>query len=200
MLRAVVTNCDHLRLICNQSKTTIMKLSLRLRIIITAFVTLLVWGHIGWDHLDGGIPTHYLLHDDNLPGIPNWLGGIVFPFFIWFLLYRIHKRIDAGEDIASESLRAVVIRFLLAMGVAIAISVFFTLEIGLIDYIMPAIFVLAFIFPLYKSEYLLGWVVGSAFTFGAIIPIGFGSLFALVFFVVYKATRAILNFFRAKKT
>jgi hypothetical protein len=173
-----------------------MKLPINLRIGITAIFTFLVWGHILWDFFHGGIPTHYLLHDDNLPGIPNWLGGIVFPLFTWFMLYRIHKRIDIEVDVASESLRAVMMRFLLAMGVAIAISVFFSLEIGLIEYIMPTIFVLAFVFPLYKSEHLLGWVIGSTFTFGAIIPMGFGSLFVLVFYIAYKVTMGILGYFR----
>ncbi len=176
-----------------------MKLPLKLRIVITAFITLLVWGHITWDFFHGGIPTHYLLHDDNLPGIPNWLGGLALPFFTWFLLYRIHKRIDKPEmPVTSERLRSVISRFLLAMGISIAISIFFTFEIDVIDYIMLTIFVLAFIFPLYKSEYLLGWVIGSTFTFGAIIPIGFGSIFALIFFILYKSPRMIKGFLTKK--
>jgi len=190
---------SHIQSIKNQ-KSTIMKLPLNLRIGSTAVVTLLAGGHIAWDYFHGGIPTHYLLHDNNLPGIPNWLGGIMLPFFTWFLLYRIHKRIDeAGRAVASESLRNVIIRFFLAMGIAISISIFFTFEIDVIDYIMLAIFVLAFVFPLYKSEYLLGWVIGSAFTFGAIIPIAFGSIFALVFFMVYTVPRGILDYFQSKK-
>lgn len=176
-----------------------MKLPISLRVVITTVITLLIWGHITWDLFHGGIPTHYLLHDDNLPGIPNWLGGIVLPFFTWFLLYRIHKRIDRPDNsIATESLRSVIMRFLLAMLIAITISVFFTFEIDVIDYIMLGIFVLAFVFPLYKSEYLLGWVVGSTFTFGAIIPIGFGSIFALVFFVFYRISKAVLGLFHPK--
>ncbi|MEP3210415.1 MAG: hypothetical protein ABJN95_14540 [Maribacter sp.] len=175
-----------------------MKLPLPLRVGITAVVTLMVWAHIGWDYFHEGIPTHYLLHDKDLPGIPNWLGGLVLPFFTWFLLYRIHKRIDESKS-SSESLQLVILRFLLAMGVAIALSVFYTLDISLIDYIMPTIFILAFIFPLYKSEYLLGWVLGSSFTFGAIIPIGFGSLFALVFFMFYRVPRGVFNYFKLRK-
>lgn len=176
-----------------------MKLPIALRLGITAVVTLLIWGHIGWDYFHEGIPTHYLFHNKDLPGIPNGLGGLILPFFTWFLLYRIHKRIDRSEaTTATESLQSVSLRFLLAMGVAIAISVFFTLEMGLIDYIMPTIFVLAFIFPLYKSEYLLGWVMGSSFTFGAIIPIGFGSIFALLFFLFYRVSRGIYNYFKLR--
>lgn len=177
-----------------------MKLPINLRIIITGIVTFLIWSHIVWDHFHGGIPTHYLLHDADLPGIPNWLGGIVLPFFTWFLLKRIHKRVDRAEiNNTSESLRTVIVRFLLAMVTAIAISVFFTYEVDAIDYIMLSIFVLAFLFPLYRSEYLLGWVIGSSFTFGAIIPIGFGSIFAAIFFLFYKISRKIRGYFISTK-
>lgn len=174
-----------------------MKLSPRFRILFTILITLLIWSHLAWDYFNGGIPTHYLLHDKDLPGIPNWLGGIVLPFFTWFLLYRIHKRIDKLQmSLASERLRAVILRFLLAMGVAITISVFFTFEIDVIDYIMLGIFALAFIFPLYKSEYLLGWVIGASYTFGAIIPIGFGSILTLLFFIFYKIARVTMALVR----
>lgn len=176
-----------------------MKLTLKFRILITAFITLLVWGHVVWDHFHGGIPTHYLLHNADLPGIPNWLGAIVLPFFTWFLLHRIQKRINGADvPVASESTRKVLLRFLSAFIISVSIAIFFTMEIDVIDYIMGSIFILAFVFPLYKSEYLLGWVLGSAFTFGAIIPIGFGSIFALIFFVFYKVGRAIIGLFRPK--
>ncbi len=173
------------------------KLSLRLRIIITAIVTLLVWGHIIWDHFHGGIPTHYLLHDKDMPGIPNWLGALILPFFTWFLLSRIHKRID--KEGSSESLGTVLLRFVAALLVGISMSVFFTLGIDVIDYILLSLFALAFVIPLYKAEYLLGYVLGSAFSFGAIIPMGFGSLLALVFFICYKISRGIIGLFKNQK-
>ena len=176
-----------------------MKLPLRLRILLTFIVTLLVWSHLAWDYFHGGVPTHYLLHDDRLPGIPNWWGGVLLPFFTWFLLYRIHKRIQGGEMlVASESLPKVVLRFLEAVLVAVAIAVCFMHGIEVTDYIMGSLFILAFFFPLYKSEYLLGWVLGASYTFGAIIPMGFGSLLALIFFIFYKLGKTIVGFFRSK--
>lgn len=176
------------------------KLSVRLRIIITTIVTLLVFGHLLWDYFHGGIPTHYLLHDKDLPGIPNWWGALVLPFFTWFLLYRIHKRIDGPEiSLTSEGLRIEILRFFVATLVAISIGVCFMNGIDVIEYIMGSLFILAFFFPLYKSEYLLGWVLGSVFTFGAIIPIAFGSIFALLFFIFYKVPRGVINYFQSKK-
>lgn len=161
-----------------------MKPATKIKIGLTVAIALLVWSHILWDYFNGGIPTHYLLHNKDLPGIPNWVGGIILPFFAWFLLGRIQKRLLQEES--KESLSLVVYRFFSAAVVAIAIAISFLGGIPVTDYIMLGIFVLAFIFPLYKSEYLLGWVLGSAFTFGAVIPMGFGSLFALVCFLFYR--------------
>lgn len=155
-----------------------------------------MWGHLVWDYFHGGIPTHYLLQDDNLPGIPNWVGGIVLPFFTWFLLYRIHKRIDTSPS--KVQLRTVAYQFIAALLVAATISVCFTMGIDVIDYIMLGILALACILPLYRSEYLLGWVVGSSFTFGAVIPIIFGSLLALICYILYKTVRGIMGLFMAK--
>ena len=178
-----------------------MKLPLKLRVALTLVITLLVWSHIVWDYFHEGIPTHYLSHNGDLPGIPNWLGGLVLPFFTWILLYRVHKRIDRPEASGiPERLRTVIIRLLLSMGIAMSISVFFVFEIDVIAYIMLAIFVLAFIFPLHKAEYLLGWVLGSAFTFGAIIPMGFGSILAVIFLIVYKLPRVVFKQFQQKET
>jgi len=174
-----------------------MKLSIKARILLTAIVTFLIWAHLAWDHFHGGIPTHYILHDPNMPGIPNWLGAIALPFFTWFLLYRIHKRIDSANN--RESLKTVFLRFMGGIIFALIISISFMNGIEVTDYVMGLIFILAFFFPLYKSEYLLGWVIGASYTFGAIIPIGFGSILALVFFLFYKVSRGILGFVRPKE-
>ncbi|WP_350288126.1 hypothetical protein [uncultured Croceitalea sp.] len=172
------------------------KLGQNRRLLITTIVTLLIWGHIAWDYFHGGIPTHYLFHDASMPGIPNWLGGIVLPFFTYFLLYRMHKRIDSPNS--KENVQQVVLSFLASALIAISISICFMNEIDVIDYIMGALFILAFFKPLYKAEYLLGWVLGSSFTFGAIIPIGFGSLICLLFFLFYKVGSGLGSLLKAK--
>ena len=174
-----------------------MKLTKNIRLQVTAMVTLFIWSHILWDYFHGGIPIHYLFHDPDLPGIPNWVGGCILPFFTWFLLHRIHKRREASD--AKESIRLIIYRFLVALSIAVFISVCFTSGIDAIDYIMLGIMILAFVFPLYKAEYLLGWVLGSALTFGAVIPMVFGSVLALIFWFFYKIGRGVLGVLRPKK-
>ncbi|WP_281540504.1 hypothetical protein [Maribacter aestuarii] len=172
------------------------KLNLSRRIFITAIFSIIIWGHVAWDYFHDGIPVHYILHDDSLPGIPNWWGALLFPFFTYFLLYRINVRIDKTNS--KESLQKIGLRFLGGLLFAVAIAVSFVNGIEITDYIMAAVFILAFIFPLYKSEYFLGWVLGSAFTFGAVIPIGFGSILCLLFFLIYKLVGALRGLFKPK--
>jgi hypothetical protein len=169
----------------NHQKRTIMNqpFSKKHRLLFTLFISLLVWGHVLWDYFHGGIPTHYLFHNKDMPGIPNWVGAVVLPFFTWFLLGRIQKR--TNQPNTNETLQKIGLRFLAGLLFAITISICFLNDIMIVDYIMGTIFLLAFVFPLYRSEYLLGWVVGAAYTFGAIIPIGFGSLLCLFFFLFY---------------
>lgn len=171
-------------------------LSQKIRILVTALVTLLIWGHIAWDYTHDGIPVHYILHSQDMPGIPNWWGAIVLPFFTYFLLFRISKRLNKTEN--KESLKLMCSRLLAGILFAVSISVSFMNGIDITDYIMGLIFLLAFIFPLYKLEYFLGWVLGSAFSFGAIIPILLGSILCLIFFLIYQLVRVIKRVLRPK--
>lgn len=178
--------------------TTSMKQSLKkkVRILITVLVTLLIWAHILWDYTHGGIPVHHILHSKDMPGIPNWWGAIVLPIFTYFLLFRIDKRLKRPES--TDSLKQVILRVLAGVIFAVSISVCFMNGIDVIDYIMGFIFILSFIFSLYKSEYLLGWVLGSAFSFGAILPMAFGSILSLLFLLTYKLSRGVLGLVRSK--
>jgi len=54
--------------------------------------------------------------------------------------------------------------------------------------------VLALLFPLYRAEYLLGFVLGMCFTFGVIIPIGVGTLVLLMSFSLHKTPRPLLRY------
>lgn len=166
------------------------------RLLITGIITLAIFGHIVWDYFHGGIPTHYIFHSNEMPGIPNWLGAIFLPFFSYFLLFRIHKRLNTPEH--KDSLKEVGLRFLAGLLFAITISVTFLNGIEVTDYIMGLIFILAFIFPLYKSEYLLAWVLGSSFAFGAVIPMVFGSILCFVFFLIYQLVRGLKKVVRPK--
>ena len=85
------------------------KLTLNTRIIFTGIVTILIWGHLAWDYFHEGVPTHRILHRQDLPGISNWWGGIVLPLITWLLLYLIQKRMNVNNksNINSNSIQSV---------------------------------------------------------------------------------------------
>ena len=59
----------------------------------TGIVTIAIWSLLAWNHYHGGVPSHHILHREDLPAISNWWGGLLLPLLTWFLLYRIQKRL-----------------------------------------------------------------------------------------------------------
>ncbi|MGC1516196.1 MAG: hypothetical protein WA810_11530 [Maribacter sp.] len=110
------------------------QLSLQRRILITSIITVVVWSHMLWDYFHGGIPEHYVLHIPNLPATPNWLGGSILPFFTFYLLHRIHKRIDFPDaKVTIRPLKIIVLRCVGAALVSGIIAVCFMNGIDAID-------------------------------------------------------------------
>lgn len=167
------------------------------RSVLTFIVTLLVWAHVLWDHTHGGIPVHYLFMDETMPPFPNWLGAIILPFFTWVLLHRIHKRVDDPEH--KDGFRLVAGRFLLALLVSGSIALCFVLGIEMPGFLLLGILALGFVFPLYRSEFLLGWVLGSAYTFGAMIPMLFAVLLAGLLFLFFRIGRLVMSLLGLKE-
>ena len=166
------------------------KLTLKTRIIFTGIVTILIWGHLAWDYFHEGVPTHHILHREDLPGISNWWGGIVLPLFTWFLLYLIKNRMNENDksNINSNSIHFVN-RFLGAFVFGILLSFFFAIGSDIPGYMMIGIIPLSFFIPLYLPEYLLGFVLGMSYTFGAILPLGIGIILTVIFIISYKFIR-----------
>lgn len=175
------------------------QLNLRKRIIFTGLVTILIWSHLAWDYFHDGVPTHHLFHSADFPGMSNWWGGIALPFITWFLLYRVQKRMNENENSNTDhNLTQVVYRFSGALIFGIVLSILFTLGSDAPGYMMIGIIVLSFFIPLFRAEYLLGYILGLAYTFGAIIPIVLGSILATLFFIAYKFVRAGMLFIMSK--
>jgi len=178
-----------------------LKLTLINRILFTAIVTLLAWAHIAWDYFHGGIPTHYLLHSKDLPGISNWWGGIVIPLLTWFLLYRIKRR-TSDKDIneVSNTPNHVIYGFFGALLFGILLSFFFAIGTDVPGYLMIGLFIISFFIPIYRAEHLLGFVLGMAYTFGGILPIVIGSILVLIFMIDYRVVRTFIHYLISKTT
>jgi len=164
------------------------------RISITVLFTVMMIATLLWEHYNGGISTHYLLHDDNMPGISNLWGLIIVPIFTWVVsgLVRIQQDGKDKNKHLPVLLRGV---YLFLTGALISIFFYQNPESALPLYLTIALLALAFFLPVYKAECLLGYVAGTLFMFGAFIPVIAGTILWLLFFTAYKGTRKITGFF-----
>ncbi|WP_074408037.1 MULTISPECIES: hypothetical protein [Aquimarina] len=176
------------------------KKKLEIRIYFTGIITLLVGTHLIWDYYHGGVPTHHILHRADLPGISNWWSIIALPILIWYLLYRIHRRIVNNEKLrVHQNMTNILYRFIGALLFGMLISLFFTLDMDFPKYMMIGLFLISFFIPLYRSEYLLGFIIGMTYTFGGILPIGIGVLLTIIFVITYKLVRGGILYLVSKK-
>ncbi len=158
------------------------------RLYLTGIASIAVGALLIWDHYHGGVPSHHISANKDLPAISNWWGALLLPLLTLFLLYRIQKRaFDKYEGAeARRLLPGVLYGFAGALLFGILIAACFTFGYpDITDYLILALLPLAIFFPIYRAECLLGFVVGMTYTFGAVLPTGFGALVCLVGLVLY---------------
>lgn len=172
------------------------KNSIITRILITSIITILIFGLLFWEHFHGGVPSHHILQRKDLPEISNWWGGLLLPVLIWILLGRIEKRLDK-QDSSMQPTKNPYIKFIglflcgLIFGISIAAS--FTNDYKLfLDNALYILLILSFIFPIYYSEFILGFIFGMTYTFGAILPTFFILIIAALGFLVYRFIRPLI--------
>ena len=175
-----------------------MKFTLQIRLFLTLTVIVLVCLHLLWDHFHGGVPTHYILQSDDMPGFSNWWGIITLPLLTWLVLYRIRQR-EAIENSSEIVSRKVIYRFVSALLLGIIMMILFTIESTILDYMILGFFLIAFFMPIYFLEYLLGFVIGTTYTVGTIIPIVFGGVLILLFRLIYELGGLIQRMMKLKK-
>lgn len=165
----------------------------KFRLYFTAIVTIAICSLLAWNYYHGGVPSHHLLAREDLPKISNWWGGPLLPLLTWFLLYRTQKRMTVCTNYkvhGSSFFLKTIFMFIGALLFGILLSFFFSVGYTEIPfYMLVGLFILALFIPIYQAECLLGFVIGMTFTFGAILPTGFGSILALIGIVIYLGVR-----------
>jgi len=137
--------------------------------------------HLGWEYSHGGVPAHHLLNDAALPAISNWWGLLVVPLLVWFALGRIARRglLLAQPESRERFITVVWLRCLLSMAWGGALALAFMVGHPAVSYLFLGAFVIAPLVHGYRAEYLLGFVLGMTFTFGAVLPLLIGATIAL---------------------
>ena len=159
------------------------------RLLLVVATSLYIWALLAFEHFNGGVVSHHLLQREDLPAMSNWWGALVLPLLSWFITGRIYKRVVTAYPFA------VVAGFIGALLFGVLLSVLFLYQQQhILSGLMLSLPVLALIFPLYRAEFLLGFVLGMCFTFGVLIPIGVGTLVVLMSFILHKTLRPLLGY------
>lgn len=170
----------------------------KVRLYFTATVTIAFWLLLIWDHFHGGVPSHHILHQKDMPSFSNWWGGLLIPVLTWFLTWRMQQRMtDDPKD--SKVPVQMLYAFIGAFFWGILLSMFFTLEYTEIPfYMLVGLIMTALFLPIYQAEYFLGFVLGMVFTFGGVLPIGIISILTLIGAVQYLVVRRGVLFVASK--
>lgn len=168
----------------------------KIKALIVGVVTFLIFSFLFWEHFHGGVSSHHLLHQQDLPSISNWWSGILLPILTWFLLSRIEKRLfkkNSQTPQTNNFISTVFWLFITGLVFGILLSTSFTNEYKpFLDNILYIIIILSLIIPVYYSEFILGFILGMTYTFGAIIPTVFILIVAIIGLVAYRFIRPIV--------
>lgn len=171
------------------------------RLLLTGVVVVFALAHLGWEYFHGGVASHHLLHRADLPAISNWWGAVVLPGLAWILLGPILSRSGASPETANRLLRLpprALPRFLgsLMFGAALAIAFAYGYE-AVCAGMFLSMFVIALVLPVYLGEYLLGFVLGMTVTFGGVLPVVIGLVFAAMSAVARFLLARVIAFMKA---
>ncbi len=153
-------------------------------------VSVCMWALLTWEHYHGGVPSHSFMARKDMPSISNWWGALLLPLLTYFSLYRIQKRLnltDGNSLVSSKQLQSILLLFGAGLLYAGAMAYCFETDRGNINGILfQGLFALALIFPLYRAEFFLGFVIGLTYTFGAILPTFIAAVFVALSYIAHK--------------
>ncbi len=147
------------------------------RTYFTAIIALAELAHLAFEHFNGGIVSHHILNDRNLPSISNAFGIVLLPVLAWYLSGQVQQRI--AKD--AKQAKRIVLCFFSALVFGLALSTAFTLGQETVSgWLFKGMLLGAVFLPLYRAEIVFGFILGMTFTFGAILPSIIGTIVVLL--------------------
>lgn len=154
--------------------------------------------HLAFEHFTGGVRSHNLLNRADLPAISNWLGLLTLPLLGSLLALRVRNHSAPPRFASMPKPVIAALAGALLYGVALAIS-FELGASGLTSALFIGLFLCALALPVYRVEYVMGFVLGMTFTFGGVLPLLVATVMAVVSFVVRYSLGLLADLLRGKR-
>lgn len=141
----------------------------KIKIYTLTFVIIFIVFHLSWEYLNGGVVRHHLLQDQNLPAFSNWWEILILPLFTLFSFSRLKNRLTGLSE--NKIPKKIIFAFLGMILFCIIQSITFLYgQINLTMYLTLGMLGVGLFLPIYKVEYIFGYLLGSSFMFGPVIP------------------------------
>ena len=156
-------------------------------------------GILAWEYLNGGVRSHHLLANPDLPAVSNWWGLLVIPLLTWWTMSQLRRRAERSAARRANGFAALV-AFVCALAYGLALSLLFLHGSMLVDYAFFGLLALALVLRLWHGEYLLGFVFGMGFVIGPVLPALFGAVIKLLSWAVHAVGRALWRKVRSRRS
>ncbi len=149
----------------------------RFRLYVTALAVLAALVHLSWEYFHGGVNSHHLLNRADLFAVSNWWEVILLPALGWFFSGSALQRLDDRPHSRAKVAAAFLGSVLLGASLSAAFSNGYE---ATSSFIFLAIFASGLVLPIYRAEYVFGFVLGMTFVFGAVLPTMVASIAAII--------------------
>ncbi|MTI40790.1 hypothetical protein [Fulvivirga lutimaris] len=146
-----------------------MVLNSNLKLKLTAVVLLYVIGFILFEFFNGGVSSHYILHDKDMPSISNWWSLLSMPLATWVVLALMSRK----PVISAKQIYV----FVGGLVFGVLVTILFNYSPDIINYVLYVTFAMALFLNLCTPEYYLGFVLSMMLGFGGVLPVMFGLIF-----------------------
>lgn len=140
-----------------------------------ALAVLVAAVHLGWEVAHGGVKSHHLLANNDLPAFSNWWGLLVLPLLGWLGAHSVTIRVRVNEGAFGKAMAGFSGAVLVGVALAASFAEGYESATSVIFYGALASGLVA---PIYRGEYLFGFVLGMTFVFGSVLPTIVGSVVA----------------------
>jgi hypothetical protein len=150
----------------------------KLRTVGSIFVLCFILLLLTLEFFNGGISSHHLLNQADLPAISNsW--GLLLPLLAWWLLGSLQQRLAQSTN--THAGRNAIIAGSIIFCCSLALATSFQLQhMAITEWIFQGLLLSAIVLPFYRAELFLAVALGMTFAFGAILPTGVATVLALI--------------------